>query len=207
MSEEDYHRRIKAEKREAALKAAMELFAEQGYGRTSLQQIAQRAGLSTATLFKRFPTKGALFEAIVEAFWRLEGPEAVLPPPGDPESGLRALGADYAQRMRRPEMAALYRLIIAEIRHFPDLGQLQMDRNKVPYQSRMAEYLAAEARVGTLAIPDATRAAHQFMGLIAAEVLNPGLLRPDFAASDAEVESAVEEAVALLVTRYRPPPA
>ena len=41
MDDEGYHRRLKEEKRIAALQAAMQLFCEKGYERTSLQQIAQ----------------------------------------------------------------------------------------------------------------------------------------------------------------------
>jgi len=59
----------------------MQLFFEQGYERTTLQQIAKRANLSTATLFKRFSSKAALFEAIVEEFWRVDGPPTGIPRP------------------------------------------------------------------------------------------------------------------------------
>jgi len=48
--EDSYHQRIKEEKRSAAVRAAMELFLEEGYERTSLQQVAGRADVSTATL-------------------------------------------------------------------------------------------------------------------------------------------------------------
>ena len=202
MDDEGYHRRLKEEKRIAALQAAMQLFCERGYERTSLQQIAERARISTATLFKRYPSKPALFEAIVEEFWRVEGPLVGIPPAGNPAAGLHALGSDYARRMRRPEMAALYRVIIAEVSRSPQLGRSQAERNKGPYLDRISTYLAAEATAGTRSIPDVRRAAHQFMGLITAEVLNPGLLFVDFVATDAETEAAVDEAVKTIVARY-----
>jgi TetR/AcrR family transcriptional regulator of autoinduction and epiphytic fitness len=89
----------------------------------------------------------------------------------------------------------------------PQLGKYQAERNKGPYLDRIATYLAAEAIAGTLSIPDVRRAAHQFMGLITAEVLNPGLLLVDFAVTDAEAEAAVDEAVKMIVARYaRPTP-
>jgi AcrR family transcriptional regulator len=71
-AEEAYHQRVKEEKRSAAVQAAMELFLEKGYARTSPLQVARRADLSSAILFKGFPTKAALFEAIVEEFWAAE---------------------------------------------------------------------------------------------------------------------------------------
>ena len=60
-----YHQRIAQEKRELILTAATALFLELGYDRTSLARIAERAGVSRATLFKQFPSKAALFDAIV----------------------------------------------------------------------------------------------------------------------------------------------
>ncbi len=39
------------------LRAALELFAEQGYDATTAAQIAERAGLTKATLFRQFPDK------------------------------------------------------------------------------------------------------------------------------------------------------
>lgn len=62
--------------------------------KTSLARVAERAGVSTATMFNQFPTKADLFEAIVLRFWA-SGPDAdVAPPtPGDPSAGLRMLGA------------------------------------------------------------------------------------------------------------------
>src|SRR5258708_19755561 len=102
MDDEGYHQRLKEEKRAAALRAAMQLFFEQGYERTTLQQIAKRANLSTATLFKRFSSKAALFEAIVEEFCRVDGPPAGIPPPQDPAPGLPVLASDHSPRLPRP---------------------------------------------------------------------------------------------------------
>lgn len=39
------------------LRAALDLFAEQGYDETTAAQIAERAGLTKATLFRQFPDK------------------------------------------------------------------------------------------------------------------------------------------------------
>ena len=50
--------------RDRVLKAARELFAESGLGVT-MRQIARRAGVGPATLYRRFPTKQAL---VLEAF-------------------------------------------------------------------------------------------------------------------------------------------
>ena len=53
-----------ARNRERILDAAIELFAERGY-EASTAEIAARAGVGEATLFRRFPTKEDLIQAIV----------------------------------------------------------------------------------------------------------------------------------------------
>lgn len=52
--------------REALLDAAEALFAEQGVSRTSLQQIAERAGLTRGAVYWHFADKAALFNAMME---------------------------------------------------------------------------------------------------------------------------------------------
>ncbi|MGZ8690755.1 MAG: helix-turn-helix domain-containing protein, partial [Aeromicrobium sp.] len=59
----EYHRHVADKNRTAILAAATDLFLELGYDRTSLARVADRAGVSKATLFKQFPTKAELFEA------------------------------------------------------------------------------------------------------------------------------------------------
>src|SRR5438132_13734134 len=51
--------------RELILAAAREEFREQGLD-VSLEEIARRAGVGIATLYRRFPTRDALIEAVFE---------------------------------------------------------------------------------------------------------------------------------------------
>lgn len=180
----------------------MQLFLEQGYERTSLQQVAKQANVSTATLFKRFPTKSALFEAMVEDFWSAEPPSGEPMPTGSPEAGLREIGLEYARRMRRPEIQAIYRVIIAESQRFPDLGLMITDKVKRPFLERLKAYLLAEDRAGTLVVPDAQVAANQFLALIAGQNFWPELMAPGCGGTDAEAAATVVEAVTTLIARY-----
>jgi AcrR family transcriptional regulator len=52
--------------RERVLTAAREVFAESGYG-VPLDEIAARAGVGPGTVYRHFPTKEALFEAVAVA--------------------------------------------------------------------------------------------------------------------------------------------
>ena len=57
--------RRKLERRTAILKTAERLFAEKGVTRTSMEAIADGAGLGVATVYKHFGTKAAILEDII----------------------------------------------------------------------------------------------------------------------------------------------
>jgi AcrR family transcriptional regulator len=52
--------------RERVLRAARDAFAESGFG-VPLDEIAARAGVGPGTVYRHFPTKDALFQAVVTA--------------------------------------------------------------------------------------------------------------------------------------------
>ena len=56
-----------ADRRALILEAAREAFAEGGYHRTSLDQIAERAGVSKALLYEHFDSKRELHRAMLES--------------------------------------------------------------------------------------------------------------------------------------------
>src|SRR5579862_355060 len=47
------------------LDAATDIFIDRGYGETSIEAIAAHAGIGKLTLYRRFPGKDALFDAVV----------------------------------------------------------------------------------------------------------------------------------------------
>jgi AcrR family transcriptional regulator len=60
-------RRLNADqRREAIIDAAWSVFARSGYHRASTQEIAAAAGCSEPTIYKHFPSKQALFSAVLE---------------------------------------------------------------------------------------------------------------------------------------------
>ena len=59
-----------AERRELVLQAAVVEFAVHGMAGTSTEDVAKRAGISQPYLFRLFPTKKALFLALVERCFR-----------------------------------------------------------------------------------------------------------------------------------------
>ncbi|MCV7315729.1 TetR/AcrR family transcriptional regulator [Mycolicibacillus parakoreensis] len=73
--------------RRAILAAALELCRETGYGRLSIEAIARRAGVGKQTIYRWWPTKGAL---LLEALEEVSAPAAVFPDTGDLAADLSA---------------------------------------------------------------------------------------------------------------------
>ncbi len=203
--EPTYHQRVAQEKRSAILDAATGLFLASGFDGTSLARIADAAGVSKSTLFKQFPTKAALFSAIVAESWQGgEGGEAA-PGPGDPRAGLTAIGRRYAALLTRPGMDALFRIVIAEAPRFPELAAIQFEHGKMPFFDTVADYLAVEAGAGRVHVDDVTTAATQFLGMISNHVFWPRLLLPGWDPDGVDDDSVVDEAVATMLARYGVP--
>lgn len=194
-----YHQRVAEEKRAAIVGAATALFLQAGYAHTSLAKVAEAADVSKATLFKQFPTKAALFDAIVAEAWRTGTEDGAEPPTGDLRAGLTALGTRYVALLTRPGMVALFRIVIAELPRLPELGEAHFARGKMPYFDSVRRYLEVEPAVR---VPDAELAATQFLGMIANHVFWPRLLLLDYALSDEAAAHVVDEAVATMVARY-----
>ncbi|MET0426007.1 MAG: TetR/AcrR family transcriptional regulator [Actinoplanes sp.] len=198
-----YHRRVAEQKRAAILSAATGLFLAAGYDGTSLAKIAEAAGVSKATLFKQFPTKAALFDAIVTESWQVEDSDGPEPPADDLRAGLTAIGHRYVELLTRPGMTALFRIVIAELPRFPELGEAQFSRGKMPYFESVRRYLVAADAAGTAAVGDPELAATQFLGMISNFVFWPTLLLTHWAPERSAMNQAVEEAVQTMVARYR----
>lgn len=61
---------------EQALEAALELFSSQGFGATSMREIADWAGMSMGNLYHHFPNKESIFQRLIDDYWsRLQDPE------------------------------------------------------------------------------------------------------------------------------------
>lgn len=93
------------ETRERIVRATMALHVEQGVATTSYADVAARAGVGAATVYRHFPTTDALVEACGERFWARIAP----PTPRDAVAMFDGL-ATRRERIRRlvAELDAFY---------------------------------------------------------------------------------------------------
>jgi AcrR family transcriptional regulator len=121
-----FRRRAEARPDEV-LDAALALFTEQGYARTTVEQIARRAGLSKGAVYLYFPSKEALLSGLVE---RSIGPitgaafDMIDAWQGDPRPAigrfLRMIGAALGDETVR----AVPMLVLREAPAAPDIAGL-----------------------------------------------------------------------------------
>jgi TetR/AcrR family transcriptional repressor of mexJK operon len=115
--------------RDRILEVATELFLTEGYGATSIEAVAERAGISKRTFYHRFDNKAALFTAVVHRII-----EQIRPPREVPllegatlHEILRRLAGLILQAALSPQAIALHRLITAESLRFPHLARAVYD--------------------------------------------------------------------------------
>jgi AcrR family transcriptional regulator len=200
---EEYRKSVADQKRQAILDAAVQNFLATGYERTTLDMVAKTAGVSTATVYKHFSTKRALFGGIMERIWETE-----VDPAGSVDQGtnsvaiLTAIGQEYARLLRQPQVEALFRVIIAEAPRFPELGEELYYRGKEPYLKRLHSYLQKESELKRFQIADIPLAARQFLGMINDVIFWPRFLIMDLKISDNDIENVITNAVETFLARY-----
>ena len=79
-SHESARRKPKGDKRDrtraALLEAARALIREKGYERTTLDEVAQRAGMTTGAIYGNFKNRDELFIALGQTYWAPVKPQA-----------------------------------------------------------------------------------------------------------------------------------
>jgi len=94
-------RRPKGDKRQRTrarlLEAARELIREKGYARTTLQDVASRAGMTSGAIYGNFKNRDELFVSLAEAYWA----------PIRPKVKAGASFADVMQALAAATLAAL----------------------------------------------------------------------------------------------------
>jgi TetR/AcrR family transcriptional regulator, mexJK operon transcriptional repressor len=155
--------------RERILKSATELFLDAGYGSTSIESVAARAGISKRTFYDRFADKSALFAAVVHRIIELiRPPESVplLAGAGLPEI-LQRLAGLILKAALSPQAIALHRLVTGESSRFPELAYaVETEGRQSEATDLIAGLLAREQRNAKIATEDQRFAADQFIYMV-----------------------------------------
>jgi TetR/AcrR family transcriptional regulator, mexJK operon transcriptional repressor len=150
------------------LDVATGLFLGSGFGATSIEAVAKRAGISKRTFYHRFRSKEALFEAVVRRLverWTPPFDAALLDAPG-PAEALRRAAEHMLAIALTSEALSLHRMVVAEAPRFPGLARIMYELGAAAGIERIAARLQRSIAAGELAPVDPRFAAEQFILMV-----------------------------------------
>lgn len=191
----DGHSRRRAAKRADILAAAQEVFLREGYGRANMDQVLARIGGSKRTLYSHFRSKDELFVAMVKAV--SDRVLAALRPDlsaTDFRETLIRMGMGYLSVLLSGDGRALYRAVISEAPHFPELARRFFENGPGRASRYLADFLMEQKDRGVLDTDDPALAAEQFIGMVRGDVHLAAVLGTGMP-TDRQVREIVEQAV------------
>jgi AcrR family transcriptional regulator len=165
-------RRLPEERPQQILRAALEVFGEHGLAGARLEDIAKRAGVSKGTIYLYFPNKEALFREMV----RSTVVEAIVAGEGIPNSGsvrdqLTTFMEQYWSFVRTPAFSVIYRVVVSELHHFPDLVEFYSAEVIARAQKLIAGIISRGVAAGEFRSVDATVAARMLISLFSTSAM------------------------------------
>ncbi|MEM9372143.1 MAG: TetR/AcrR family transcriptional regulator [Planctomycetota bacterium] len=166
-----------AMKRQAILEAAVRSFQRYGFDGTSMDRIAEETPASKRTVYNHFPSKDALFSAVVAELISRGRPrtEIAFEPDSSPESQLARFARAKHEHATDPRFAALFRVMITVVITRPKLAQevvMAFEQGYEPLES----WMRAANEAGVLEIENPVLDARIFSGWAAGLLFWPQVL-------------------------------
>jgi TetR/AcrR family transcriptional repressor of mexJK operon len=185
------------------LDAARDAFLDSGYSLTSMDVVAQAAGVSKATVYAQFTSKDRLFAAVIER----QGERQTAPIEATTDQTvvqmLRQFAFDAAALLLSPTNTAMSRVVSSEAVRSPEVGRLFYANGPDRLIGRLAGYLAQAMKRGELRKANSRVAAAQFLAVIVGDLqLRSAMGLPP--ASRAEQRNVVTAGVEMFLRAYQP---
>jgi TetR/AcrR family transcriptional repressor of mexJK operon len=152
-------------KRDKILRAAKSCFRHDGY-RTSVEQIAGRAGVAKQTVYHHFPSKDELFREVANDYARrllveLDGRSGE-----DFRASLLRFALAYRKRILSADGIAMSRAFVAEVPRFKALARSMYAHGAGETARGLAAWLQQAMTAGQLRRDDPLFAAELLMGML-----------------------------------------
>ena len=200
-------RRVYVRKDDIVLEAAEKCFVELGYASTSMDAVAERAGVSKRTVYSNFRNKESLFAAVVR-----KGCAEVLPHAlegvdlhtDDPEEVLTAFAENFLSDIYSKPRVQMYQTVVAASRRFPKVGQMMFESSVGQSQKIFDRFLRAQMAAGNLVFPDVDLAASQFVALLKTDLHVRLLFSQPVKLSKRDITNTARACVQLFLNGARP---
>lgn len=200
-----------AAKRAAVLRAARELFLQQGFLGTSMDDVAARARVSKQTVYKHFGDKRRLFVTLLTS--DMGGADSAVatlaeavPGSDDLERDLRAFARAYLVAVMQPDLVRLRRVVIGEAERFPDLAAAWYASGPLQAYERFARWFETLHARGLLRVEDPVLAAQHFNWLVLSVPLNAAMATPVAQPDPADLHRYADAGVRVFLAAYGAPP-
>jgi AcrR family transcriptional regulator len=148
------------------LEATLELISEKGYLGATTREIAQRAGVSELTLFRKFEKKEKLFEEVLktQTFLPLLRETVIEVEDLEPAEALETIGIRYLQTLKERKM--FVKIVLSELNTYPEKVrkvQIQFVREM---EGTLQGYLEELQKSGKLRAVSLEAAARTFLRML-----------------------------------------
>ena len=167
--------REKAEARDARLlDVATSLFMERGFDGTSIDAVAEAAGVGKPTVYARYRDKRDLFAAVLRGRIRrwlapvsaAAEAQATETSPKSIKTTLHELSRHMVTYTLAPEAGALQRILSAQAVQFPELAKLANEEGWLRTVRGVSSILRQSAARGQIKVDDPELAADMFLNLV-----------------------------------------
>ena len=124
------------------LDAALDLFVEKGFAATRSEEVASRAGVSKGTLYLYYPSKEELLKEVIRhnvVNQIAEGIEIVRAFEGNSAELLAYVLRLWWERVGETRASGILKLMMSEVRNFPEIAQFWIDEVIAPAHGMVAE--------------------------------------------------------------------
>ncbi len=194
-------------KSEAILRAAFDVFEENGLHCATMQEVAKRARVSKETLYARFDSKEGLFFALLAWGARQAEIEEAASPGfdlSDPFEALAQFGAIFITRFTRPESIAVFRMAAAEAARSPEIGRAFQELPCLGDREALRPILHALSTAGMVEVAEEKEFHDAYIGLLHGTMLIDLVAGVRAAPDAAEAEARGRRAATLLVRAFAP---
>jgi TetR/AcrR family transcriptional repressor of mexJK operon len=156
------------------LEVATHLFMQRGFDGTSIDAVAEAAGISKPTVYARYHDKRDLFAAVLRKRIRdwlaplstAAEAQATEAKPKSIKTTLDELSRHMVAYTLAPEAGALQRIISAQAVQFPELAKLANEEGWLRAVRGVSSILRQSAARGQIKVDDPELAAHIFLNLV-----------------------------------------
>ncbi|KVQ80972.1 TetR/AcrR family transcriptional regulator [Burkholderia multivorans] len=195
--------RLTDRKRAAIVDAAIEEFLASGYDATSMDRIAAHAGVSKRTIYNHFPSKDALFVAILQKLWDATQGDGT--PTYRDDVPLReqlvALLNRKLKLLNGESFLALARVAIGAAMHSPDRAR-DMVARLGEREEDVTVWIREASAAGRLYVSDPIFAGQQLHGIVKAFAFWPQLTMGQPPLDPQDRRKVAESAADMFLARY-----